>query len=159
MMSEILKSLPFYTHFTAASDRCVSDYYPNYREAFEYTGAVSCSKLGNVSVVVCDCRKMTDTCRESGRKQTTVFVSRMNRFPEICMKKTADRPERNMFRGIPFASANGLFAITEGQVPDERTIAEMRLCCDFIRVNEERHGHPGGGFEPGGVSACAKLVK
>lgn len=66
-----------------------------------------------------------------------------------------------MFRGVISASANGLFAITEGQVPDERTIAEMRLWNAVIfRVNEERHGHPGRGFEPGGGgSACVKLVK
>ena len=60
---KILRSPPFHTHFTAASDRCVSEYYPNYKKAFEYTGAVSYSRLGNASVYVCDCRKMTDTCR------------------------------------------------------------------------------------------------
>ena len=59
-----LKSPPFHTHFTAASDRCVSEYYPNYKEAFESTGAVTYSRLGNALVYVCDCRKMTDTCRK-----------------------------------------------------------------------------------------------
>ena len=58
-----LKSPPFHTHFTAASDQCVSEYYPNYKAAFEYTGAVTCCGLGNAAVYVCDCRKMTDTCR------------------------------------------------------------------------------------------------
>ena len=58
-----LKSPPFHTHFTAAADRCVSEYYPNYKTAFEYTGAVTYSRLGNAPVYVCDCRKMTDTCR------------------------------------------------------------------------------------------------
>jgi len=58
-----LKSPPFHTHFTAAADTCVSEYYPNYKEAFEYTGAVTYSKLGNALVYICDCRKMTDTCR------------------------------------------------------------------------------------------------
>ena len=58
-----LKSPPFHTHFTAASDRCVSEYYPNYKEAFENTGAVTYSKLGNALVYICNCRKMTDTCR------------------------------------------------------------------------------------------------
>ena len=58
-----LKSPPFHTHYTAASDRCVSEYYPNYKRAFEYTGAVTYSTLGNAPVYVCDCRKMTDTCR------------------------------------------------------------------------------------------------
>ena len=55
-----LKSPPFHSHYTAASDRCVSEYYPNYKEAFEYAGAVTYSKLGNALVYVCDCRKMTD---------------------------------------------------------------------------------------------------
>ena len=61
---KILKSPPFHTHFTAASDRCVSEYYPNYKAAFDYTGAVTYSILGNALVYVCDCRKMTDTCRK-----------------------------------------------------------------------------------------------
>ncbi|MBP1534796.1 MAG: AAC(3) family N-acetyltransferase [Ruminiclostridium sp.] len=60
----ILVSPPFHTHFTAAADTCVSEYYPNYKEAFEYTGAVTYSQLGNALVYVCDARKMTDTARE-----------------------------------------------------------------------------------------------
>ena len=59
----ILKSPPFHSHFTAASDRCVSEYYPNYKAAFEHTGAVTYSRLGNALTYICDCRKMTDTCR------------------------------------------------------------------------------------------------
>ena len=59
-----LKSPPFHSHFTAASDRCVSEYYPNYKEAFEHTGAVTYSRLGNALTYVCDCRKMTDICRK-----------------------------------------------------------------------------------------------
>lgn len=58
-----LKSPPFHTHFTKASNCCVSEYYPNYKEAFEYAGAVTYSNLGNALVYVCDCRKMTDICR------------------------------------------------------------------------------------------------
>ena len=59
----ILVSPPFHTHFTAAADTCVSEYYPNYKEAFEYTGAVSYSQLGNALVYCCDARKMTDTAK------------------------------------------------------------------------------------------------
>jgi len=59
----ILKSPPFHTHYTAAADTCVSDYYPNYTEAFENTGAVTYSKLGNAKVYCCDARKMTDIVR------------------------------------------------------------------------------------------------
>ncbi len=58
-----LTSPPFHTHFTAASDTCVSEYYPNYKEAFEYNKAVKYSKLGNATVYICDCRKMTDMCK------------------------------------------------------------------------------------------------
>ncbi|MBR2263952.1 MAG: AAC(3) family N-acetyltransferase [Firmicutes bacterium] len=59
----ILQSPPFHTHFTAASDTCVSEYYGNYKEAFEYTGAVRYARLGNALVYVCDARGMTDTVR------------------------------------------------------------------------------------------------
>ena len=58
-----MKSPPFHSHFTAASDCCVSEYYPNYKEALEYKGAVAYSKLGNAMVYVCDCIKMTDTLK------------------------------------------------------------------------------------------------
>ncbi len=58
------KSPPFHTHFTSASDTCVSEYYPNYKEAFEYTGAVTYSQLGNALVYCCDARKMTDTVKK-----------------------------------------------------------------------------------------------
>ena len=59
----VLQSPSFHTHFTKASDTCVSEYYGNYREAFEYTGAVEYAKLGNAVVSVCDARRMTDTVR------------------------------------------------------------------------------------------------
>lgn len=58
-----LQSPPFHTHFTAASDTCVSEYYPNYKNAFEYTGAVSYGQLGHAVVSVCDAVRMTDTVR------------------------------------------------------------------------------------------------
>lgn len=58
-----IKSPPFHAHFTAASDCCVSEYYPNYKEALEYTGAVSYGKLGDALVYICDARKMTDTVK------------------------------------------------------------------------------------------------
>ena len=60
----IIEFPPFHTHYTAASDRCVSEYYPNYKKAFEYTGAVKYAKLGNALVYVCDARGMTDTVRK-----------------------------------------------------------------------------------------------
>ena len=58
-----IQSPPFHTHFTAASDTCVSEYYPNYEDAFAYTGAVSYARLGNAAVTVCDAVRMTDTVR------------------------------------------------------------------------------------------------
>ena len=56
-------SPPFHTHYTAAASTCVSEYYPNYKQAFEYTGAVKYSQLGNALVYCCDAVKMTDTVR------------------------------------------------------------------------------------------------
>lgn len=57
----LLKSPPFHTHFTSAIvNQCVSDYYPNYKEALECAGAVTYSYLGNALVYCCDARKMTD---------------------------------------------------------------------------------------------------
>ncbi|MGN0438273.1 MAG: AAC(3) family N-acetyltransferase [Lachnospiraceae bacterium] len=61
-------SPPFHTHFTAAADRCVSEYYPNYKEAFEYVGAVTYHYLGNAFVYCCDARKMTDVLRDIWKK-------------------------------------------------------------------------------------------
>ena len=61
---KIIKSPPFRTHYTASSDRCVSEYYPNYKAAFEYTGAVRYGRLGNALVYICDARGMTDTVRK-----------------------------------------------------------------------------------------------
>lgn len=37
-----------------------SEYYPNYKKAFEYAGAVRYGQLGNALVYVCDVRPMTD---------------------------------------------------------------------------------------------------
>ena len=59
----MLVSQPFLTHFTAAADTCVSEYYPNYKDAFEYMGAVTYSQLGNALVYCYDARKMTDTAQ------------------------------------------------------------------------------------------------
>jgi aminoglycoside 3-N-acetyltransferase len=46
----------------------VSEYYPNYKEAFEYTGAVKYAKLGKALVYICDARGMTDTVRKMWEK-------------------------------------------------------------------------------------------
>ena len=64
----LIKSPPFRTHYTKAADRCVSEYYPNYKEAFEYTGAVKYDKLGDALVYICDARGMTDTVRKLWEK-------------------------------------------------------------------------------------------
>ncbi|MBR4224547.1 MAG: AAC(3) family N-acetyltransferase [Oscillospiraceae bacterium] len=58
-----IKTPPFHTHFTKAADTCVSEYYPNYKEALAYTGAVTYSQLGDALVYVCDAVKMTDTVK------------------------------------------------------------------------------------------------
>lgn len=56
----LIKSPMFHPHFCAHSDVGISAYYPNYKEAFEYAGAVTYSQLGNALVYCCDARKMTD---------------------------------------------------------------------------------------------------
>lgn len=63
-----MTSPPFHTHFTAAADTCVSEYYPNYKEALEYTGAVTYSHLGNALVYCCNARKMTEAIRKIWEK-------------------------------------------------------------------------------------------
>ena len=77
-----LTSPPFHTHFTKASDTCVSEYYPNYKEALEYTGAVTYSKLGNALVYVCDARKMTDTVRMLWEKADRDLCIKSEPIPE-----------------------------------------------------------------------------
>lgn len=64
----LLQSPPFHRHFTPGIDIGISEYYPNYKEAFEYTGAVSYVKLGNAVVYCCDARKMTDTVQKIWEK-------------------------------------------------------------------------------------------
>ena len=64
----LIQSPPFHTHFTKAADRCVSEYYPNYKEALEYTGSVKHGTLGNALVYVCDARGMTDTIKRLWQK-------------------------------------------------------------------------------------------
>ena len=86
------KSPPFHTHYTAASDRCVSEYYPNYKTAFEYTGAVTYAKLGNALVYICDCRKMTDTCRRIWERTDHDLCISAEQIQE---KLYADEQQRN----------------------------------------------------------------
>lgn len=53
----------FHPHYVTGLPSDVSgcsEYYPNYKKAFEVCGAVQYGKLGNALVYVCDVRKMTD---------------------------------------------------------------------------------------------------
>lgn len=78
----MLTSPPFHTHFTAAADTCVSEYYPNYKEAFEYTGAVTYFHLGNALVYCCDARKMTDVVRRIWNKTDKDLCISHNPIPK-----------------------------------------------------------------------------
>ena len=78
----LIKSPPFHTHYTVHSDQCVSEYYPNYKEAFEYTGAVTYGHLGEALVYVCDCVKMTDTVRMLWKKADHDLCIRKETIPE-----------------------------------------------------------------------------
>ena len=77
-----LQSPPFHTHFTAAADTCVSEYYPNYKKAFEYTGAVTYAQLGNALVYCCDARKMTDTVKTIWEKTDRDLCIKAEPVPE-----------------------------------------------------------------------------
>lgn len=58
-----LQSPPFYRHEVHGLPENVSscsEYYPNYKKAFETADAVRYGQLGNATVTVCDVRKMTD---------------------------------------------------------------------------------------------------
>ncbi len=55
-----LLSPAFHSHHTEAVEGGISEYYPNYKEAFEYCGAVTYHRLGGATVYCCDARKMTD---------------------------------------------------------------------------------------------------
>lgn len=79
---KLIKSPPFHTHFTRAADTCVSEYYPNYKAAFEHTGAVSYAQLGNALVYVCDAVKMTDTVRMLWERADHDLCIRAEAVPE-----------------------------------------------------------------------------
>ena len=83
----LIESPPFRTHYTVAADRCVSEYYPNYKEAFEYTGAVSYAALGNATVYVCDARGMTDTVRKLWQKTDHDLCISDRKIPEEYYKE------------------------------------------------------------------------
>ncbi len=55
-------SKPYHTHHNAAVDD-VSRFYPNYKAAFEYTGAVTYHCLGGALVYCLDAVRLTDTMR------------------------------------------------------------------------------------------------
>ncbi|MBR4819518.1 MAG: AAC(3) family N-acetyltransferase, partial [Clostridiales bacterium] len=78
----LLQSPPFRSHFCAASDQCVSEYYPNYKEAFEYTGCVKYAKLGAALVYICDCVGMTDTVKVLFERSDHDLVIRKETIPE-----------------------------------------------------------------------------
>ncbi len=59
----LLKSPQFHTHYSKGLSCCCSEFYPNFKDAFDYLGAVTYSKLGNAKVICCDARKVTDVAK------------------------------------------------------------------------------------------------
>lgn len=55
-----IQSPVFHPHSRTPADMGYSEFFPNYKQALEYAGAVTYSQLGNALVYVCDARKMTD---------------------------------------------------------------------------------------------------
>ena len=78
----LIKSPLFHTHFTKAADTCVSEYYGNYKEAFEYTDAVRYAKLGEAVVYICDARRMTDTVKLLWEKADHDLCIRKETIPQ-----------------------------------------------------------------------------
>ncbi|MGN0432355.1 MAG: AAC(3) family N-acetyltransferase [Lachnospiraceae bacterium] len=50
----------FHPHHTEGIEGGCSDYYPNYKKAFEVLGGVTYGQLGNALVYCCDVKKITD---------------------------------------------------------------------------------------------------
>lgn len=59
----LIQSPPFHGHHTDGIEYCCNDFYPNYKDALDYHGAVTYLQLGNAKVYCCDARKMTDVVR------------------------------------------------------------------------------------------------
>ena len=78
----LIQTPPFRTHFSAMSDQCVSEYYPNYKEAFEYTGCVKYGKLGDALVYICDCVGMTETVKLLFERTDHDLCIRSEKIPE-----------------------------------------------------------------------------
>lgn len=77
-----LTSPPFHPHFSKATDVGVSEYYPNYKEAFEYSGAVSYHHLGNALVYCCEAKKMTDVVTKIWKNTDRDICISNNPIPE-----------------------------------------------------------------------------
>lgn len=60
----LIQGPEFHTYYTAASPVSVSEYYPNYADAFDYAGVVRHDRLGNAEVLCCDARGMTEVVRQ-----------------------------------------------------------------------------------------------
>ncbi len=73
----------FHTHFTKGISVCVSDYYPNYKEALERTGAVTYHTLGNALVYCCDARKMTDVITKIWEKADRDLCTQNEQISEV----------------------------------------------------------------------------
>lgn len=82
----LIQSPPFHTHYTASADTCVSEYYPNYKDAFDYWGAVTYHNLGNAAVYCCDAVKMTDVVRMIWERTDRDVCISAGRIPENLYK-------------------------------------------------------------------------
>lgn len=73
---------PYHTHRSEGMPCCCSEYYPNYKKAFEYFGAVTYGKLGNAVVYCCDAVRMTDVVRLLWEQATYDLCSLEKEVPE-----------------------------------------------------------------------------
>lgn len=82
----LLKSPPFHTHYTKGITANLSDFYPNYKEVFDYFGAVRYSSLGDAKVYVCDARRMTDIAKALWEKADRDLFLRDEKIPDSYYK-------------------------------------------------------------------------
>ncbi len=77
-----LQSPPYHTHHTEGLEGGCSDYYPNYKKAFDTLGAVTYGKLGNATVYCCDVKKITDIVAKIWEKADHDICVKEEELPE-----------------------------------------------------------------------------
>ncbi len=79
----LIKSPPFRPHCVLEGPhKSISEYYPNYKKAFEYAKAIKYSILGNALVYCCDARKITHVMQSIWEKSKQDLCFSLTPIPE-----------------------------------------------------------------------------